>query len=383
MLVVWNSIKFKSKSRILKELFLKNLERILLSGGGTGGHIYPALALADQFKKELPDVKIEFVGSKRGLESKIIPSHNYKLHQLRVGQLHSSVGFLKRIFTLLGLPFVFLHCLWILLRFRPQLVMGFGGYASGPIVFVASLLFIPTAIWEANVQPGMANKILSFFVKHCFVVFEESLSFFPKHKSFCFGYPVRSEFEKIYSEKIKSPNFSVQKKNVLIFGGSQGAQVLNKILPLIAKKFPDFNFALQTGLKNYETFTKSTDGKITNLSVYPFLDPIVDFYKRADLVICRSGAGAMAELSAMGAYCLFVPFPHASDNHQFKNAKALVQRQAAFVIEEKQLSVEVLSQFLKDFSIKPADQQRQVKQKMLDFFKPEATAKIVKTLLGA
>ncbi len=361
------------------------LKRILLAGGGTGGHIYPALALAEEFKKQNPGVNIRFVGSQRGLESKIIPDKGYELYKLKIGPLHSSVGRAEQIKTVLTLPFVFLHCLWILITFRPQRVMGFGGYASGPIVFIASILFFKTAVWEANVQPGIANKLLSKVVKRCYVVFEESLKFFPNDKTKCFGYPVRHDFDLRYEEANRSQtelNSKPQSLNVLVFGGSQGAKVLNDLIPKVALANPDFHFTLQTGLKNFDSTQKSIaqmsgHPTISNLTVLPFLDPIIDFYLASDVIICRSGAGALAELAALGSNCLFVPFALASDNHQYKNALALSQRGAAGLIEEKNLSVQSIIDFLNSFRHKPLAEQRQISQKMLAFFKPKATYNMV------
>lgn len=379
-----------SDSQNLKK---KKIKRILLSGGGTGGHIYPALAVAQEFKSNNPGVDIRFVGSARGLETKIIPEKGYKLYLLKIGPLHNSVGRVQQLKTFLLLPFVVLQCLWILIRFRPQLVVGFGGYASAPVVFLASLLFFKTAIWEANVQPGIANKVLARFVKRCFVVFEESLGFFPKLKTKCFGYPVRAEFDELYKSKSKIDLPSMRtplndsRVKVLIFGGSQGARIFNDLIPKIALAFPKLEFHLQTGLKNYDaTLKKINELKIidsypNNLKVYPFLDPIVDFYLSSDLVICRSGAGAVAELAALGAKCLFVPFAYASDNHQYKNALALSQRGAAHLIEEKNLNEESLKYFLNDFLAKYDDEQRQMSQRMLAFFKPNATKNIVDELV--
>ncbi len=386
----------------------QNLKRVLLSGGGTGGHIYPALAVAQEFKNQFPNIDIRFVGSERGLESKIIPDKGYKLYKLNIGPLHSSVGRLEQIKTLFSLPFVFLHCLWILILFRPQRVVGFGGYASGPIVFMASILFIPTAIWEANVQPGIANKMLSRFVKRCFVVFENSLKYFPANKTVCLGYPVRAEFDELYAlnsnlvstvipmTSLKSTIVSSSAKNldipsgesklkVLIFGGSQGAQIFNQVIPKVVNQFPNLEFNLQTGMKNFEATIKSVGKLPVNLKIYPFLDPILNFYLNSDLIICRSGAGAVAELSSIGVNCLFVPFALASDNHQYKNAVALSDQRAAYLIEEKNFNEASIAQFLNDFQAKSnsSDGQtnRQMKQRMLGFFKPKATQNIVENLV--
>lgn len=377
--------------------------RVLLAGGGTGGHIYPALAIAKFIQEKNPQNKIEFVGSRRGLEKDIVPKHGFKLHMLTVGQLHSSVGRLKQIKTLLLMPIVFLQALWIVIKFRPHFVLGVGGYASGPLVLVASLLGIRTGIWEANVEPGITNKILSKFVKRCFVVFEDSQKFFPPHKTQCLGYPVRKEFEVLYQQKktqeqdstsaatseashsvsqnssSSSPSPGSSTFKVLIFGGSQGAAVFNRVIPKVAARFPEIQFTLQTGSKNYAEFEgkKWTD----NLQVLPFLDPIVDHYLQADLIISRSGAGAIAELSAIGAHCLFVPFPKASDDHQRKNAEALQALGAADMILEDQFTEEEFAGFLQQYLKRSVSQNTEMQKNMLDFFKSGATQAIVEALI--
>lgn len=364
--------------------------KVLLAGGGTGGHIYPALAVAQYIQNQYPKHKIEFVGSQRGLEKDIIPKHNYKLHRLSVGQLHSSVGRLKQLATLLRMPWVMLQSLWILICFRPTFVFGVGGYASGPVVLMASLLGFRTAIWEANVQPGITNKFLSRFVRHCFVVFEDSLKFFPINKTKCVGYPVREEFEQTYHERKKILNHRFQvidlvkaseaPLKVLIFGGSQGAAVFNRVLPKVMPQFPEMSFVLQTGNKNFESFKGQNWGE--HIKVLPFLDPIIEHYQSADLVICRSGAGAIAELAAMGLNCLFVPLPTAADDHQRKNAESLFHRGASDMIQEDSFTPEQLAVFLQEFQQRPQSQRLEMQKKMLEVFKPGATQAIVSQILG-
>lgn len=358
--------------------------KVLLAGGGTGGHIYPALAIAKCIEDKFPQSRIEFVGSRRGLEKNIVPQHGYKLHMLAVGQLHSSVGRLKQLKTLLLMPLVFLQVLWILLKFRPQCVLGVGGYASGPLVLVASLIGIKTGIWEANVEPGITNKVLAKFVKHIFVVFEDSQKFFPAHKTQCLGYPVRKEFEDLYEQKKQSLGQKSKESRplrVLIFGGSQGAAVFNRVIPEVSARFPNVDFTLQTGAKNYAEFEGKSLSK--NLQVLPFLDPIVDYYLQSDLIFSRSGAGAIAELSAMGASCLFVPFPKASDDHQRKNAQALFEKRAADMILEKGFTVESVSAFLNQYLNRSVSQNTEMQKNMLDFFKSGATQAIVDVMVKA
>ena len=355
---------------------MKVVKRILLSGGGTGGHIYPALSVAQALKAQSPEVVIEFVGGSKGLEQKIISKEGHTLHLLKIKPLHKSVGRIQQFLGIIQWPFVCLQALWILLRFRPQVVMGFGGYASAPIVFVASLLRIRTALWEANVQPGMANKILSRWVNHCFVVFEESQSYFPPSKVRCLGYPLRQSIES---------SFSLQKERgsgspcVLVFGGSQGAEVFNTIIPKICAQYPHIKFILQTGHKHFECVKNKTCEN--NLEILPFLDPIVNYYHKADVVVCRSGAGTVAELAALGQPCLFVPFPWAADNHQFKNAQALKQGEAAFLIEDKDFNTQSVSDFLDQFFSMSREEKDKMSQNMRLFFSPRASEQIAAMLL--
>ena len=376
----------------------KSVQKILLSGGGTGGHIYPALSIAEALKAHSPDIVVEFVGSPQGLEQKIILKKGYKLHLMKIKPLHKSIGRIQQFLGLIQWPFVFLQGLWILLRFRPQVVMGFGGYASAPIVLIASLLRIRTALWEANVQPGIANKILAPWVRHCFVVFQKSQRHFPPSKTQCLGYPLRQSIETSFSpqtqysehrlkQNIEMP-FSPKNKQtklflhcVLVFGGSQGAEIFNTIIPQICPQFSNIKFILQTGDKHFESVKEKFNEK--NLEILSFLDPIESYYRQANLVICRSGAGTVAELTALGQLALFVPFSRAADNHQFKNAQVLQQKKSAFLIEEKDFNSESLLEFLNYFfGSMSLEEKAKMSENMRSLFKPQASQRITETLLS-
>ncbi len=323
----------------------------LITGGGSGGHIYPALAVADEIKRKDSKARVVLVGSKRGMERKIFSQTKYKVHFLPVGQLHSLAGRIKQIISLFFLPICFIQSFFLLIRYRPKAVLGVGGYASGPLGAVACILKIPTYIWEANTVPGITNKILGKLNTTPLLVFPEAVKFFKKNKSIITGLPIRIELQTELETLKKEPKSS--KITVLFVGGSLGAKVFNDVLPEFIKKFgdklKDFNFIHQTGFKNYES-TLAKYPMSHDVKVLSYLDPIKTYYESADLVICRSGASTVVELSVMGKPSILVPLSNSSDNHQKKNAESMVKKGAAIMIEEAQFSIETL--YLELLSIK-------------------------------
>lgn len=321
---------------------------VCLTGGGSGGHIYPALAIAEELESLRPDINIILVGAKRGLERKLFTKTKYASYFLPVGQLHSSVGRLKQIWSLLKMPYCFLLSFWILLKYRPSVVMGVGGYASGPLCMTSVLLKIPTFVWEGNATPGVTNKILGRFKITPFLVFKEAASYFKKVKPILTGVPVRKALEN-EEARVEGVGADKEEFNVLFVGGSQGARVFNKTLPELSKSFDLSGFKLvhQTGLKNHASVLESYGpNKSSSVDVLSYLDPIKSFYLNADVVVSRSGAGAVNELSLLGKPSILVPFPKASDDHQKKNAESLVSKNAAILIEEKDFTSESLHKLL-------------------------------------
>lgn len=321
----------------------------LITGGGSGGHIYPALAVADEIMLKSPDSKIILVGARRGMERKLFAKTNYKSYFLPVGQLHSSVGRWKQFVSLCFLPFCFLQSLYICLRYKPKAVLGVGGYASGPVGVVSSVLGIPTYVWEANATPGVTNRILGRFKTTPLLVFPEAAKYFKKNKPVMTGLPVRLEMEEEAGDVLKMVKGSFMR--VLFVGGSQGARIFNEVVPKLLYKYKDelsgFHFTHQTGLKNYEEVLKTyeilkieEDQKF--FRVLPYLDPIKSHYNLADLIVCRSGASTVVELSVMEKPSILVPFPKASDDHQRTNAQSMVNKGASLMIEEASFTAETL-----------------------------------------
>jgi UDP-N-acetylglucosamine--N-acetylmuramyl-(pentapeptide) pyrophosphoryl-undecaprenol N-acetylglucosamine transferase len=309
--------------------------RVLIAGGGTGGHVIPALAIAGELR-DAHDAEVRFVGTARGLETRLVPEANFPLELMKVGQL-KGVSLLTRMRTLADLPLGILRCAALLRSFKPDVVIGVGGYASGPAMMAAILLRIPTLAFEPNAAPGLANRIVGKRVSAAAVNFEETRSFFRNAR--VTGIPVRREFFDI-PEKPAGPTLLL-----LVFGGSQGARVLNEIMPKIANRLLDevagLEIVHQAGGRHGES-TREAYQKVLltwdRVRVQPYLDDMVGEFAAADLMLCRSGASTVAELAAAGKAAVLIPFPQAADDHQRKNADAFVAADAALLIVEADLT---------------------------------------------
>ena len=310
--------------------------RVLIAGGGTGGHVIPALAIARELR-DTHGAQVRFVGTARGLETKLVPEAGFWLELIKVGQL-KNVSLATRLRTTLDLPLGIEHCVRLLREFRPQVVVGVGGYASGPAMMAALLLRVPTLAFEPNAVPGLANRLIGRRVSAAAVNFEPTRPYFRNAR--VTGIPVRREF------------FAIQPKSegplrLLVFGGSQGARVLNDVMPRIAGDlldcFPNLTIVHQAGGRHGEATTaayREAQVSAERVCVPPYLDGMVEAFAAADLVLCRSGASTVAELAAAGRASILVPFAAAADDHQRKNAEVLVDAGAARMILEKELTAE-------------------------------------------
>ena len=332
-------------------------EKILIAAGGTGGHIYPALAIAEALKNKFSGIEIEFVGPTTGVENEIIPRHGYKMHQLSIGRLHRSVGLIERIATVVKLPFAILKAFGICFKAKPRFLLGVGGHASGPMLLAGALMRYPTYIWEPNALPGLANRILSGYVDEAIVVFAQAAKHLKTEDVTKLGFPVRKAIETV-GELGQEPRES-SKLNVLVYMGSQGAQSMNRLLPEMLAEWPDlaeqFNFLHQTGKNNLDTAIENyqeleVEGKS---EVVPYIDDMHNKYVWADLVVCRSGTGTLSEIAATGKPSILIPLPFAADDHQRKNADAFVEKNAAVLIDQKELTVERLRSELLALREKP------------------------------
>ncbi|HEU4388498.1 MAG TPA: UDP-N-acetylglucosamine--N-acetylmuramyl-(pentapeptide) pyrophosphoryl-undecaprenol N-acetylglucosamine transferase, partial [Blastocatellia bacterium] len=280
--------------------------KVLIAAGGTGGHIYPGIAVAREVERRDPGADMLFVGTARGLETKIVPREQFKLELIKVAAL-KGVSIFERVKSLAILPASFVTALQILRRFGPDVVIGVGGYASGPILLMAALTRRPTLIVEPNAMPGFTNRVLARFVRGAAVTFEESLRFF-RGRGRVTGNPVRGDFAGI------APKRREAKLSLLIFGGSQGARAINEAmvgaLPLLAGRHEALAITHQTGERDLETVKRGyAAAGFEEADVRAFIHDMGHQFERADLLICRSGATTAAEVAAAGKAAIFVPFP--------------------------------------------------------------------------
>jgi UDP-N-acetylglucosamine--N-acetylmuramyl-(pentapeptide) pyrophosphoryl-undecaprenol N-acetylglucosamine transferase len=322
--------------------------RVIISGGGTGGHLYPALAVGQKLREADPRLELTFVGSRRSLEKTLMERSGARFVAVRIEGLKGRG--LKSLKALALLPFAFIKSLLILLRLNPDLVIGVGGYSSGPVVLLASLLGKPTLILEQNLYPGFTNRLLTRWTRRVVVAFENSLAFF-KGKGIFLGNPVREEFYRL------GPKPRTRELTLLVFGGSQGAHVLNEAmaaaLPLLRAERENLRIYHQTGAADFERVKsvyvrEGFEGAV----VSPYFFEMARCFECSDLVICRAGATTIAELIATQKASVLVPFARAADDHQAKNARELERVGGARVILEKELSPRLLAEtilsFLKD-----------------------------------
>ncbi|HKZ80455.1 MAG TPA: undecaprenyldiphospho-muramoylpentapeptide beta-N-acetylglucosaminyltransferase [Pyrinomonadaceae bacterium] len=317
--------------------------RVLIAAAGTGGHIYPGIAVAKEIMRRQPDSKIRFVGTARGLETKLVPRAGFDLSIIESAGL-KSVGAGARARGLAILPKSFVSARKLIREFRPHVVVGAGGYVSGPVLLTAALMGLPTLVMESNALPGWTNRVLARFVNKAAVSFQESLPYF-RGKGVVTGNPVRREFFEIPARTgERTREFSL-----LVFGGSQGAHAINQAmiaaLPELSSVRERLRITHQTGENDFEltsaAYANAGWGK--QVDVRRYIDDIVESFAAADLVICRAGATTTAELIAAGKAALMIPFPFAADDHQRKNAEALVHAGAARMILQRELTGEKLA----------------------------------------
>lgn len=304
--------------------------RAILAGGGTGGHVIPAIAIANQLKQEY-GAEILFIGTARGIENRLVPAAGYPLQLVRVGAL-KNVSLMTRAKTALDLPRAIWDAARMLNEFAPDVVIGVGGYASGPAMLAAVFKHIPTLAFEPNAVPGFANRMVARFVSGAAVHFEKTAGYFRNAK--VTGVPVRKAFFEIPAKRGGVPT-------LLVFGGSQGAHAINqamiRCLPVLRREAPGIHIIHQTGERDYNDALVAYREMGDAAEVYRFIDDMPSAFARADLVVCRSGASTVAEIAAAGKPAVFVPFPRAADDHQRVNAEALANAGAAVVVEESKL----------------------------------------------
>jgi UDP-N-acetylglucosamine--N-acetylmuramyl-(pentapeptide) pyrophosphoryl-undecaprenol N-acetylglucosamine transferase len=324
--------RFSSNNRqsAISNSLYSHLMRAILAGGGTGGHVIPALAIANELEKSY-GAEVLFIGTARGIENRLVPAAGYPLQLVRVGAL-KNVSLMTRAKTAFDLPRAVWDAGRMLNEFAPDVVIGVGGYASGPAMLAAVVKHIPTLAFEPNVVPGFANRVVARFVSGAAVHFEDTAKYF-RHAEVT-GVPVRQAFFEIAPKRGGTPT-------LLVFGGSQGAHAINeamiRCLPELRRQAPGIHIIHQTGERDYNDALAAYRGLGESVEVFKFIEDMPAAFARADLVVGRSGASTVAEITAAGKPSIFVPFPRAADDHQRVNAEALAREGAAVVVEESKL----------------------------------------------
>jgi UDP-N-acetylglucosamine--N-acetylmuramyl-(pentapeptide) pyrophosphoryl-undecaprenol N-acetylglucosamine transferase len=315
--------------------------RLIIAGGGTGGHLFPGIAVAEEFLRRDPGNQVLFVGSSQGIEARTIPRLGYQLELISAAGIKGKGG-LAKLKGAARLLYGYAQSRKILQDYRPDLVMGVGGYASLPVVLAARGLLVPRFVHEQNALPGMSNKLLARVADRVFISLEEAAKYFPPHKTMLTGNPLRQQIlEQLESHSEQGAGHD-QSFNLFVFGGSQGAHALNVALPKALAQLDDahrqrLSVTHQTGEKDFEPVSAAYRAAGVAAEVRPFIDDMASQYHRADLIVCRAGATTIAEITALGKACLFIPFPHATDDHQRKNAEALLKKGACEMLLEREM----------------------------------------------
>ncbi|WP_232698384.1 undecaprenyldiphospho-muramoylpentapeptide beta-N-acetylglucosaminyltransferase [Brevibacillus daliensis] len=359
--------------------------RVVLTGGGTGGHIYPALAVAKEILRHEPQAAFLYIGTKRGLESIIVPKHNIPFQSVEISGFKRSLS-LENFRTIMKFFRAVSDAKRMLKEFKPDVVIGTGGYVCGPVVYAATKLGIRTVIHEQNVEPGITNKFLSRYVNKVAVSFEDSLPYFPSAKTIVTGNPRATEVVSSNPEKGRS-NLQIPagKKIVLLVGGSRGARAINEATLAAIPQFsqyPDCHFVYVTGDVHYESIKERIDKqreKPTNFTVVPYVDQMPDLLSATHVIVNRAGASFLAEITALGIPAILIPSPYVTNNHQVKNARGLEKEGAAEVILESELNEAILMNKI-DAILHQEGRWQKMREASLSLGMPEAATNLYRCL---
>ena len=330
--------------------------RCVIAGGGTGGHLFPGMAIAEAFEEREAGNEVLFIGTERGIEVRVLAGGRFSLRTIRAMPLKGT-SLLRKSKSLGSIPLAVSEALSILRGFRPRFVLGVGGYASGPVLLAAYMLGIRRAIHEQNMVPGMTNRILRAFSQRIFVSFEEAKIYFPLKKTFVTGNPIRKEFLSCPTNRRKGNRFTI-----LVFGGSAGAHRINEAvmesLNFLGESGSSLRFIHQTGREDLDAVSRGYREKGWDALVQPFFEDMVGQYQASDLVICRAGASTIAELAVCGKASILVPYPYAADQHQLIQARRLADLGACRTIQDRELNGQRLAQSILELSSRPEELKR-------------------------
>ena len=353
--------------------------KYIISGGGTGGHIYPAIAIADELKAQNPSAQIVFVGASGKMEMEKVPQAGYNIHGIWISGLQRKQLWRNILFPLkLGISLLQSLLIWV--RYRPDVLIGTGGFASGPMLFMGNLMGSKTLLQEQNSYPGITNKLLAKKANSIAVAYPGMERFFPKGKISYTGNPLRSsllQIEGLKDQALKHFGLSGNRKQLVILGGSLGAQRINELVATQLELFNslDLDVIWQCGKLYFDRYQhQATD----HIKMYPFIKEMNLFYSVADIIISRAGAASVSELCLVGKTTLLIPSPNVAENHQFHNANALVRQNAAILIEEKDLDQSFETVFRA--VVESPKKQLELEKNIRLMAKPEATKEIIKMI---
>ena len=343
------------------------MPRIVISGGGTGGHIYPAIGIAKELIQLHAETGVVFIGGVDRLESTLVPQHGFRFLPISVA------GFPRKL-TWRWIPVVYKVCsgfaksLWLLKGLKPNVVVGTGGYVCGPVLFAAVLLGIPTVIQEQNAAPGLTNRILARWAKTIYLAFETAGTHFPTEKTAVMGNPIRRTIGAVERnrETYDSLGLDPERKTVFVMGGSQGAHAINQnvmdALDQLLLSCNELQFVHQTGEADYKAVKARYQTSSLRHLVQPYFDPIETIYSIADLMVCRAGGMTIAEITACGIPAIFIPLPTAAGDHQRSNAQAIVDAGGGIVLDQRTLTGSKLAEEIIRIIDNPEKQQQMAYQ---------------------
>ena len=358
--------------------------RIIISGGGSGGHVFPAIAIANAIKEIQPEAAILFVGAKGKLEMEKVPKAGYPIKGLWISGFHRKLTLRNLLF-----PFKLFHSLikagGIIRQFKPDVVVGVGGFASGPVLEMANRMGVPSLIQEQNSYAGLTNKLLAKKVKKVCVAYDQMDRFFEKEKLELTGNPVRKDLQLSEGKKAKGlAHFGLasNKKTIFMFGGSLGAKSMNEAMAANTEKLEqaeNVQLFWQCGKLYYETYRNCATAQLPNVTITDFVDGMDLAYAMADVVICRAGAITISELCLLGKATVLIPSPNVAEDHQTKNALALVEHEAAVMVKDKDAPIKIVSEALNILNNEKLKQKLEKRIKALA--QPDAANKIAREVL--
>lgn len=358
--------------------------KIIISGGGTGGHVFPAIAIADAIHAQAPEAKILFVGARGKLEMEKVPKAGYPIKGLWISGFQRKLS-LKNVLFPVKLAWSLLRSWFIIRNFKPDVVVGVGGFASGPVLEVASRMGVPTLIQEQNSYAGITNKLLAKKADRICVAYDQMEQFFPGEKLVHTGNPVRTDFfAKAQDRRAACRHFGLNPglKTIFVFGGSLGAASINRAMAANADRLsldPGVQIIWQVGKLYYEQYKNSAMAQHERVRLLPFVDRMDLAYTVADVVVCRAGALTISELSLLGQPAILIPSPNVAEDHQTKNAMALVEREAAVRIKDTDAKEEIIAKAQE--LLADSERLKMLSENIKQLAKPQAADTIAKEVL--